>query len=89
MSNKSGIALFSFLAGALFGAIIALLYAPLAGEEMRGQIRQQAAETSHQLQTQVDKAVKSMQKSLSETQKQIQVLLKQTEAEAAKTQEEA
>ncbi|MCK5642503.1 MAG: YtxH domain-containing protein, partial [Gammaproteobacteria bacterium] len=39
MGRNAGTSIVSFLVGATFGAVIALLYAPSSGEELRGQIR--------------------------------------------------
>lgn len=46
-----------FLAGTVFGAAIALLYAPMAGEDLRNEIRQEADARYHQVQSQVQRGL--------------------------------
>lgn len=82
-NNNAGIAFLSFLVGMLFGGVIALLYAPKTGMELRTQIRETATETSHQLAEQYEKSLKNVQKSLADTQAQLaDMVKKQTAAEA-------
>ena len=88
-NNSAGLALLSFLVGMMFGGIMALLYAPKSGLELRTQIREQAAETSHQLAEQYDKSLKSVQKSLADTQAQLADLMKKEEAVQAEVSEVA
>lgn len=52
--------LIGFLAGTAFGAAIALLYAPMSGDELRGEIRREADARYHQMQTQVQKGLTEM-----------------------------
>ena len=90
-NNNAGLALLSFLVGILFGGVIALLYAPKTGVELRTQIRETAAETSQQLAEQYDKSLKTVQKSLADTQAQLADLMKKEEgleAEAVEVAEE-
>lgn len=44
MAKDSGDFVLGFLAGTIFGAAMALLYAPFSGEEMREQIRERSIE---------------------------------------------
>ncbi|MCK5428063.1 MAG: YtxH domain-containing protein [Anaerolineales bacterium] len=90
-NNSAGIAFLSFLVGVLFGGVIALLYAPKTGMELRTQIRDTATETSHQLAEQYDKSLKTVQKSLADTQAQLADLMKKegtVEAEVSEVAEE-
>ena len=87
-NNSAGLALLSFLVGIMFGGIMALLYAPKSGMELRTQIREQAAETSQQLAEQYDKSLKSVQKSLADTQQQLQTLMSKEESIEAEVVEE-
>lgn len=90
-NNNVGIAFLSFLVGMLFGGVIALLYAPKTGVELRTQIRDTAVETSHQLAEQYEKSLKTVQKSLADTQAQLAELMKReapVEAEVAEVAEE-
>lgn len=52
--------LIGFLAGTAFGAAIALLYAPMSGDELRGEIRREADARYQQMQTQVQKGLTEM-----------------------------
>jgi gas vesicle protein len=51
--------LLGFLTGTVFGAALALLYAPMSGEELRSEIRQEAD-------TRYTQASQQLQKSLTE-----------------------
>jgi gas vesicle protein len=86
-NNNVGIAFLSFLVGILFGGVIALLYAPKSGVELRTQIRDTAVETSHQVAEQYEKSLKAVQKSLADTQAQLAELRKKDEAREAEVAE--
>jgi gas vesicle protein len=88
-NNNAGIAFLSFLVGILFGGVIALLYAPKSGVELRTQIRDTAVETSHQVAEQYEKSLKAVQKSLADTQAQLAELRKKDEAREAEVAEMA
>ncbi len=88
-NNNVGIAFLSFLVGMLFGGVIALLYAPKSGVELRTQIRDTAVETSHQVAEQYEKSLKAVQKSLADTQAQLAELRKKDEARDAEVAEMA
>lgn len=88
-NNNAGIAFLSFLVGMLFGGVIALLYAPKTGMELRTQIRETATETSHQLAEQYEKSLKNVQKSLADTQAQLAEMMKKEKAEMAEVVEAA
>lgn len=49
--------LIGFLAGTVFGAAIALLYAPMAGEDLRNEIRREADARYQQVQSQVQRGL--------------------------------
>jgi gas vesicle protein len=93
MSSNKAMSFVSFLAGAVFGAMVALLYAPTSGEELRSQIRDEADTRWRMVTTEFDKAVSSMQESLEETRKEMLALVEQAisqdaeETEAAETPE--
>jgi gas vesicle protein len=70
MSQK-GFPLLSFLAGAAVGAVVALLYAPASGQELRAQIREEADVRWKMATDEFDKAVNSMQEALDETRKEM------------------
>ncbi len=56
--------LIGFVTGAIFGAAVALLYAPMTGEEMRGNIRTEADARYHQLEDQWQHGVTEIQNRL-------------------------
>jgi len=66
------VAIVSFLAGAFVGSIIALLYAPKSGEELRGQIRSEADATVKRASAEWNKAVQQIQEQIEAGQVQIQ-----------------
>lgn len=70
MSQK-GFPLLSFLAGAAVGAVVALLYAPASGQELRAQIREEADVRWKMATDEFDKAVNSMQQALDESRKEM------------------
>ena len=80
MSTRGITPIFSFLAGAAVGALIALLYAPSSGEELRAQIREEAEETFERAAMEWDKATKSLQASLEETRQEVDKLVAQARA---------
>ena len=81
------VAIISFLAGAFVGAVLALLYAPKSGEELRTQIRTEADERVRKIQTDVNKAMKEIERSIEEGQTQIKgyIAQMQTKGEAEPT----
>ncbi|MFN2199135.1 MAG: YtxH domain-containing protein [Anaerolineales bacterium] len=49
--------LLGFLTGTIFGAAVALLYAPMSGDELRSEIRQEADARYQQASQQVQKSL--------------------------------
>ena len=86
MSQK-GFPLLSFLAGAAVGAVVALLYAPASGEELRAQIREEADVRWKMATDEFDKAVNSMQQALDESRKEMLAYIETVIADE-ETQEE-
>ncbi|MCK4725287.1 MAG: YtxH domain-containing protein [Anaerolineales bacterium] len=70
MSQKS-FPFLSFLVGAAVGAVVALLYAPASGQELRSQIREEADVRWKMATDEFDKAVNSMQQALDDTRKEM------------------
>lgn len=77
MSSNKAMSFVSFLTGAAVGAVVALLYAPTSGEELRSQIREEADTRWQMVTTEFDKAVTSMQESLEETRKEMLTLVEE------------
>jgi gas vesicle protein len=90
MSSNKAMSFVSFLTGAAVGAVVALLYAPTSGEELRSQIREEADTRWQMVTTEFDNAVSSMQQSLEETRKEVLALVEEAlskEAEEAVAEE--
>jgi gas vesicle protein len=71
----------SFLSGAVFGAIIALLYAPSSGEELRGNIREEVDARWQQASEEWDKAMESIQASIDEMGDELKAYFEQLSTE--------
>ena len=67
----------SFLSGAVFGAIIALLYAPTSGEELRGNIREEVDARWQQASEEWDKTMESIQASIEEMSEEFKAYFEQ------------
>ena len=65
------ISILSFLAGAFVGSVVALLYAPKSGEELRTQIREEADATAKRASAEWNKAVQDIQHQIEESQTQV------------------
>ena len=76
MSNK-GSSIVSFLAGALVGAAVALLYAPTSGEELRYQIKSEADVRLEKLSADMDKAIAELQASADKTRADVMAYIDQ------------
>lgn len=83
--GKKGLPFLTFILGSLVGSVVALLYAPTSGEELRTQIRTEADTRWKQASDEWDKALKNMQQSLDETTEEIRAYLEQL---STKTQPE-
>jgi len=85
MSNNSDSG-FEFFKGVLFGgvvgAVVALLYAPKSGKEMRDEIRERSLEMRDDAEARLQLAEKKAEALLAETKKQLEELRKETEAAA-------
>jgi gas vesicle protein len=81
MGRNAGMSIVSFLVGATFGAVIALLYAPTSGEELRGQIRTEADVRYQQASTEWNKALISMQKSVDDMSTEVKAYINQLSSE--------
>ena len=84
---KTGSTILSFLMGAVVGAVVALLYAPTSGEELRGQIRSEADARVEQLSEEWEKAMAEMQASIEKTRSDVMAYLEQMQEQ--ESQDEA
>jgi gas vesicle protein len=69
----------SFFMGAIFGAAVALLYAPQSGEELRGRIREEAQVERQRLQAQYEKSMQELHDRVEKVQQDVQALREQAE----------
>lgn len=76
------VALVSFLAGAFVGAVIALLYAPQSGEELRLQIRAETDATVKRVSAEMNKTVQELQHQMEEGQSQVKSYMTQLQSQA-------
>lgn len=76
MSNK-GSSIVSFLAGALVGAAVALLYAPTSGEELRHQIKSEADVRLEKLSADMEEAIAELQATADKTRADVMSYLDQ------------
>jgi gas vesicle protein len=88
MTMSKGSNFMSFLSGAVFGAIIALLYAPTSGEELRGQIRDEVDVRWQQASEELDKALENVQESIDEMSGELKAYFEQLSAKSSKVVEQ-
>lgn len=69
----------SFILGAVVGAVVALLYAPQSGEELRAHLRQEAEVERQRLQAQFEKGMEELQGRIDKVTADIQTLIEQSE----------
>jgi gas vesicle protein len=72
-----GTGFLSFIAGAVFGAVLALLYAPTSGEELRAQIRDEADIRLQKASEEWTKALENVQTSIDEMGAEVKTYLDQ------------
>jgi gas vesicle protein len=75
------ITIISFLAGAFVGSVVALLYAPKSGEELRSQIRAEADATVKRASAEWNKAVQDIQIQIEESQAQVKGYMAQLQTQ--------
>ncbi|MFQ5637300.1 MAG: YtxH domain-containing protein [bacterium] len=84
MSNSNDSEFFKgFLFGGIVGAVVALLYAPKSGKEMREEIRTRASDVKDDAEEKLVLAQKKAEALLEETKKNIEDLRNETEAALA------
>jgi gas vesicle protein len=73
--------LLSFVAGVFVGGVVALLYAPASGEELRAQMRAHAEEQYTRAQAEYQKYHEQLGAKLDETMAEMRSLMEQAQAE--------
>jgi len=89
-NNDSG---FEFFKGVLFGgvvgAVVALLYAPKTGQEMRDEIRERSLEMRDDAEAKLELAQRKAEALLEETRKQLEKLREEAETAATEVVDKA
>ncbi len=81
--------LFTFLAGILIGAVVALLLAPERGEDLRMQLHERAGQDMQRLQTAYQNDMEQMSDQMGKMQGQFQDMQKQVGERMGKSSEES
>lgn len=81
MSTKNFI--FGFIAGIFAGALAALLLAPSSGEELRTRIRTEAELQRERAAVELDRTLKSMQRTIDQTSEHVRHLVEKSETHQA------
>lgn len=79
----------SFIIGTVFGAAVALLYAPQSGEELRANIREEAEVERQRLQAQYEKSMEDLRERIELVQADLQSLLEKSEEQEEEAAEAA
>ena len=69
----------SFIIGGVFGAAIALLFAPQSGEELRANIRNEAQVERQRLQAQYEKSMKDVHERIDKVHGDVQAMMEKHE----------
>jgi gas vesicle protein len=85
MSSNRLLPFVSFIAGLAVGALVALLYAPLSGEELRSQIRTEVDQRSTRVMAELDKTLKSLQQSIEQVRGEMKFIPQKSQAETSET----
>jgi gas vesicle protein len=75
------VSIVSFLAGAFVGAVVALLYAPKSGEELRAQIKAEADATAKRASAEWNKAMQEIKTEIEESQNQVKGYMAQLQSQ--------
>lgn len=79
--GKEGTSVVSFLLGVIVGAVVALLYAPSSGEELRSQIKSEAEVRLEKLTTELEKSLAEVKESVEKTRTEFMSYIEQLQAE--------
>ena len=77
----------SFLAGAVVGAVVALLFAPSSGTELRAQLQTGAEAELKKAEAEWNKATAELQEKFDQTSQELKALVEQSKAEEAEAKE--
>jgi gas vesicle protein len=79
---------FSFLSGVLVGAVVALLFAPMTGEDLRRQIQEEADAELKRVDAEWQKVLGQINKTVEETQAELKAYIEKAQSEATEEEEE-
>jgi gas vesicle protein len=79
--GKEGTSVISFLLGIIVGAVVALLYAPSSGEELRSQIKSEAEVRLEKLSAELEKSLADVKETVEKTRTELMSYLEQAQAE--------
>jgi gas vesicle protein len=77
--------LVSFLAGALAGAVVALLFAPSSGTELRKKLQTEAETELKKAEAEWQKAMTELHEKFDQTSQELKTFVEQSRTEGAKT----
>ena len=81
-NNNAGLGIvLGFLAGAIVGGVIALLYAPKSGAELRDQIKTEADTNWKKASEELDTRIKSLQANIDKSSAQLKKYLEQLQSQ--------
>lgn len=79
---------FSFLSGVLVGAVVALLFAPMTGEDLRRQIQEEADVELKKMESEWQKVLTQINKTVEDTQAELKAYIEKAQAEPMGKDEE-
>ncbi len=72
---------FSFLSGVLVGAVVALLFAPMTGEDLRRQIQEEADAELKRVDAEWQKVLTQINKTVEDTQAELKAYIEKAQSE--------
>jgi len=72
---------FSFLSGVLVGAVVALLFAPMTGEDLRRQIQEEADAELKKVDAEWQKVLTQINKTVEDTQAELKAYIEKAQSE--------
>jgi gas vesicle protein len=75
--------IFSFFAGAITGAVVALLYAPMSGQELRADIQVRSQAELQRLEAEWQKRMQEVSGSIDDMRQEVSAFIEKAEAQMA------
>lgn len=73
----------SFFVGAISGAVVALLYAPMSGQELRADIQVRSQAELHRLEVEWQRRMQEVSSSIDEMRQEVSTFIEKAEAQMA------